>query len=73
MKKIWTDFNGPNLEKLRINDNDLKHFELSEGEKIILYTEDIQVEAVIEYDNEQGSWVGKFVSEVITVSNYYRA
>ncbi|NQX63078.1 hypothetical protein [Paenibacillus qinlingensis] len=68
MKKIWTDFNGPNLEKIRITDNDLKHFELSEGEKVILYTEDIQGEAVIEYDNVQGSWVGKFVSEVITVS-----
>jgi hypothetical protein len=42
MKKIWTDFNGPNPNKLRISNL---------GEIVIIYTEDIQVEARIMYDD----------------------
>ncbi|SEU32975.1 hypothetical protein [Paenibacillus sp. NFR01] len=68
MKKIWTDFNGPNLNKLRLTKDDLSYFNLQPDERIILYTEDIEVEAVVEYDEEQESWCGSFVSEVITVN-----
>ncbi|MBB3109633.1 hypothetical protein FHS18_001696 [Paenibacillus phyllosphaerae] len=68
MKKLWTDFNGPDLEKLRIPDDEFNHFELSEGQKIILYTEDIEGEAIVEYDHQQASWVGKLVGGVIIVS-----
>ncbi len=32
------------------------YFKLSEGEEVIIYTEDIQVNARIMFDNEQASW-----------------
>jgi hypothetical protein len=51
MKKIWTDFNGPNPNKLRISNLDMEYFKHSDGEIVIIYTEDIQVEARIMYDD----------------------
>ncbi|WP_256762448.1 hypothetical protein [Cohnella sp. WQ 127256] len=68
MKKIWTDFNGPNPNRLRISSFDMEYFDLSDGEIVIIYTEDIQVEARIIYDDEQSSWCGELVGEVFTVT-----
>lgn len=68
MKKIWTDFNNPNPNRIRISDFDMDYFELVDGEKVILYTEDIQVEAKIMYDLEQSSWCGELTSEFTDVS-----
>ncbi|MNI76476.1 hypothetical protein D3C73_1327080 [compost metagenome] len=39
MKKIWTDFNGPNPNRLRISNLDMEYFKLSDGELVIMYTE----------------------------------
>lgn len=68
MKKIWTDFNNPNPNRIRIPDFKMDYFELVDGEKIILYAEDIQVEAKIMYDPEQSSWCGEVSSEYMDVS-----
>lgn len=68
MKKIWTDFNGPNPNKLRISNLEMEYFKLSDGEIVIIYTEGIQVEARIMYDDEQSAWCGELISKVITVS-----
>ncbi|MNC49997.1 hypothetical protein D3C75_992130 [compost metagenome] len=68
MKKIWTDFNGPNPNRLRISNLDMEYFKLSDGELVIMNTEDIQVETKIMHDEEQSSWCGELISEVITVS-----
>lgn len=67
MKKIWTDFNGPNPNRLRISKAEMDYFKLSEGEEVIMYTEDIQVNARIMFDREQDSWCGELISEVITI------
>ncbi|WIM39154.1 hypothetical protein PO903_21305 [Paenibacillus sp. PK4536] len=68
MKKICTDFNNPNPYRIRIPDFDMDYFELVDGEKVILYAEDIQVEAKIMYDSEQSSWCGELTSEYMDVS-----
>jgi hypothetical protein len=68
MKKIWTDFNGPNTNRLRISKLEMDYFKLSDGEEVIIYTEDIQVKARIMFDADQDSWCGELINEVITVS-----
>lgn len=68
MKKICTDFNNPNPNRIRIPAFGMNYFELIDGEKIILYAEDIQVEAKIMYDQEQSSWCGELTSEYMDVS-----
>lgn len=43
MKKIWIDFNGPNLNRPRLSELQMDYFKLFEGEKVMLYSDDIQV------------------------------
>lgn len=67
MKKIWTDFNGSNPNRLRITKMEMEYFKLVEGEEVIIYTEDIQVHARITFDEEQDSWCGEIITKAITV------
>jgi hypothetical protein len=69
MKKIWMDFNEPDPTKMRLLDSEIKYFDLKIGERIILYTEDIQEEAIVRFHEITNSWYGEVVSECITVSN----
>ncbi|MDU7476852.1 MAG: hypothetical protein E7L01_26440 [Paenibacillus macerans] len=45
----------------------MDYFKLSEGEEVIIYTEDIQVNARIMFDEGLDSWCGEIISEVITI------
>lgn len=68
MKKIWTDFNEPDPTKIRLTKDNKEFFDLKIGEHIILYTEDIQVEAIVGYDEGHNQWYGELVGDFITVS-----
>ena len=46
----------------------MDYFNLSEGEEVIIYTEDFQVTARIMFDEEQDSWCGEIITEITTVS-----
>ncbi|WP_307589418.1 hypothetical protein [Paenibacillus wynnii] len=56
MKKIWTDFNGPTPNRLRISNLDMEYFKLSDGE---LISEVITVSKEIEEAREDGFKNGK--------------
>lgn len=64
-EKIWTDFNEPDMNNFRLNKEEVEYFDLKVSERIIFYTEDIQVEAIVFYDNEKDRWFGKIDSEFI--------
>jgi hypothetical protein len=68
IKKIWTDFNEPDRSKYRISKDKINFFDLSIGEEIIFYTEDIQVNAIIGYDTEQDQWFGELKADIIRIS-----
>jgi hypothetical protein len=69
MKKIWTDFNEPDPSRFRLIEEDIKFFKLQVGERIIFYTEDIQLEAIVEFDDIEKRWYGKIVSDCIEMPN----
>ena len=69
MKKIWTDFNEPDPNRYRMIEEDIKFFKLQAGERIIFFTEDIQVEAIVEFDDVEKRWYGKIVSDCIEMPN----
>lgn len=65
MKKLWMDFNEPDMENFRILKEEVKFFDLKNSERIIFYTEDIQVEAIVFYEEKEDRWFGRIDSEFI--------
>lgn len=71
MKRIFADFNNFDTQgRVRLNTNgtkeDLKKLELRlvNGMKLLLYDDGLQVEAVVEFSNEENIWVATI--DVIT-------
>jgi hypothetical protein len=69
MKKIWMDFNEPDMANFRISKSEVEFFNLKISERIIFYTEDIQVEAIVFYESETDQWFGRIDSEFIDVEH----
>lgn len=69
MKKICMDFNEPDMTKFRITKGEVNFFNLKVSERIIFYTEDIEVEAIVLYDSKIDQWFGRIDSEFRDVPN----
>ena len=65
MKRIWTDFNEPDPMNYRITKMDIEYFNLKVSERIIFYCKDVEVEAIVFYDEKKDVWFGKIDSEFI--------
>jgi hypothetical protein len=63
MKRIYVDFNTKNMdERERVYVNTRLHPELldvlKEGERVVVYDEEVQMEAVLEYEADYGEFLG---------------
>ena len=65
MKRIWTDFNHPDMKNFQITKMDIEYFDLKECERILFYCNDIEVEAIVFYDENKDQWFGKIDSEFV--------
>jgi hypothetical protein len=63
MRRIYVDFNTKNMdERERVYINTRLHPELlealNEGERVVLFDEEVQMEAVLEYEADYGRFLG---------------
>jgi hypothetical protein len=62
--KVYADFHNADLNgRLRLNcvgtieDLNLLHIELSDGQPLTLYSEDLEVDCIVQYFDEERLWV----------------
>lgn len=62
--KVYADFHNADVNgRLRLNcvgtikDLSLLHIELSDGQPLTVYSEDLEVDAVVQYSDEERLWV----------------
>ncbi len=64
MKKLHIDFNEPDRIRFRINEDEIRFFNIELGEIIKFYTENFEVKAIVEFDVEENRWFGKHIEEI---------
>lgn len=69
MKKINMDFNEPDPKKMRLIQDEINFFGLNVGDRIVIFDEDFQVEAVVRHDEEKNRWYGEVVSDYVYISS----